>query len=141
VAVSFACYGWCRTRLGVGLRISGLRIPFGARSGCGCVRIGNATTKGPTGCLLAISVWKTHRHRGSRRPRRRVSCFGRKRSWEGRGSWATKGSGAGLGKRTRMSGTTVLAGRCFALLRGRHAMGMQFVLSGEEKRWVLAERV
>ena len=44
-------------------------------------------------------------------------------------------------KRTRMSGTTALAGRCFALLRGRHASGMQFVLSVNEKRLTCAERV
>ena len=40
-----------------------------------------------------------------------------------------------------MSGTAALAGRCFALLRGRHAYGMQFVLKVGRKRFSRAERV
>ena len=46
-----------------------------------------------------------------------------------------------LRKKTRMSGTAALAGRCFALLRGRHAWGMQFVLKVGRKRFSHAERV
>ena len=140
MVISFACYGWCRTHLGVDVTTADIATDRGRVRGwrrrcrgnnderadglpLGSTRLEDMPVVGLSASSLSQPLLPHLAVAGGLRRMGVERLRGRSR------------------ERTRMSGTTALAGRCFALLRGRHAWGMQFVLSMEEKRSVCAERV